>query len=216
MSLLLSYEDIIKIHDQVLNDSKAEPGIIHKGMIEVISQKPELVVSGERLYKDIFKKAASLMESIIRMHPFVDGNKRTSLAVLIEYLWKNGYVIFLPLNSVRRTVMIAMATIQDEDSINDLLEETSVWIEKYTFKKGEGGINSLVKSIRSISEPLQLFLLMKLRLKSLAVRRITNWFAFDIFPRDEDEISTSLEFLDLKFNDVTERLMKDIKNIRDQ
>ncbi|QRF76212.1 death-on-curing family protein [Thermoplasmatales archaeon] len=185
-------------------------------MIEAISQKPELTVSGEKLYRDIFKEAASLMESIIRMHPFVDGNKRTSLAVLIEYLWKNGYVIFLPLNSVRRTVLIAMATTQDEDSVNNLLDETSVWIEKYAFKKGESAIRSLSKLAHSFSEPVQLYILIKLKLKSLAVRKITKWFAFDIFPRDKSEILISLDFLNLKLKDVAGRIRKDIKNIRDK
>lgn len=216
MSHLLSYEDIIKIHDEIVNSLKAEPGVINNGVIEAISQKPELTVSGEKLYRDIFKEAASLMESIIRMHPFVDGNKRTSLAVLIEYLWKNGYVIFLPLNSVRRTVLIAMATTQDEDSVNNLLDETSVWIEKYTFKKGGSVIRSLSKLAHSFSEPIQLYILIKLKLKSLAVRKITKWFAFDIFPRDENEILISLDFLNLKLKDVADRIRKDIKTIRDK
>ena len=34
---------------------------------------------GEDLYPDIFHKAAALMESLIKNHPFIDGNKRTAI-----------------------------------------------------------------------------------------------------------------------------------------
>lgn len=214
MSLLLTLEEIIKIHDHVVNNSKAEPGVLNEGMVEVISKKPELVVSGEELYKNIYQKGASLMESIIRLHPFVDGNKRTSLAVLIEYLWINEYIIFLPLSSVRRTVIIAMNAGQDQDSINNLVNDTSMWIEKYAIEQGDGLRKRLVKLMRSLSEPLQLYFLWKFRMKTLLIKRITNWFAFDIFPRDPDEIVTSADFIHLKIRDVTDRLRKDLENIR--
>jgi prophage maintenance system killer protein len=43
-------------------------------------------IFGTTLYEDEIKKRAALFEGIIRLHPFIDGNKRTALASLQQYL----------------------------------------------------------------------------------------------------------------------------------
>ena len=35
-------------------------------------------------------KAAALLESVVRNHPFVDGNKRSGWTLLVAFLWING------------------------------------------------------------------------------------------------------------------------------
>jgi len=40
-----------------------------------------------------FSKAAILIYALIKDHPFVDGNKRTGLFALFEFLERNGYTI---------------------------------------------------------------------------------------------------------------------------
>jgi death-on-curing protein len=40
---------------------------------------------------DLFSKAAALMDSLIHNHPFVDGNKRTSITAAALFLVRNGY-----------------------------------------------------------------------------------------------------------------------------
>ncbi|HLA45582.1 MAG TPA: type II toxin-antitoxin system death-on-curing family toxin, partial [Aggregatilineales bacterium] len=46
---------------------------------------------GSDAYPSIFEKAAALLDSLSRNHPFVDGNKRTATAALILFLDENGY-----------------------------------------------------------------------------------------------------------------------------
>jgi death-on-curing protein len=48
--------------------------------------RPQATFDGNDLYSDQFSKAASLMDSLIRNHPFVDGNKRTAITVAALFM----------------------------------------------------------------------------------------------------------------------------------
>lgn len=48
---------------------------------------------GEDLHESIWDKAAALMRSMSLNHPFVDGNKRTSLLLTTVFLMERGYGI---------------------------------------------------------------------------------------------------------------------------
>ncbi len=45
------------------------------------------------MYEIVFEKAVALLFSIIKNHPFVDGNKRTGLHAAITFLELNGHDI---------------------------------------------------------------------------------------------------------------------------
>ena len=45
------------------------------------------------LIPDIHTKAAAMMHSLIRNHPFVDGNKRTGVLSMILFYNLNGYAV---------------------------------------------------------------------------------------------------------------------------
>jgi len=42
-------------------------------------------------YRDVIEQAAALLESLSQNHPFVDGNKRTAVAVTAAFLRINGF-----------------------------------------------------------------------------------------------------------------------------
>jgi prophage maintenance system killer protein len=43
-------------------------------------------LDNQELYKNIFEKAAALMESLVNKHPFIHGNKRTEIACAVGLL----------------------------------------------------------------------------------------------------------------------------------
>lgn len=45
---------------------------------------------GEELYKSLDDKARQLCNSLIRNHPFLDGNKRIGILVMLIFLHLNG------------------------------------------------------------------------------------------------------------------------------
>ena len=55
--------------------------------------RPRATFGGEDLYPGLWHKAAVLMHSLVKNHPFVDGNKRTALAATGLFLELNGYMM---------------------------------------------------------------------------------------------------------------------------
>jgi len=80
---------------------------------------------GQEPYPDIFAKAAILIYLLIKNHPFVDGNKRTGLFALFEFLERNGFTINSPPEELYRfTLDIATSTLSKE--------QIAEWLRQHT------------------------------------------------------------------------------------
>jgi len=88
----LNLGDIIFIHDQEINISGGSAGIRDQKAIESAIGAAQATFAGKYL-NDIFEMAATYLNSIIKNHPFVDGNKRTGLAAALTFLFINGIEI---------------------------------------------------------------------------------------------------------------------------
>lgn len=87
----LSAEQILFIHDRVIRETGGSHGVRDlSGLLSAIG-RTQATFDGKELYPDIFSKAASLIESLIANHPFVDGNKRTGIVASGVFLLLNGY-----------------------------------------------------------------------------------------------------------------------------
>jgi death-on-curing protein len=81
-----------------------------KGMLEVCAERPLTGIYQFIPFPHLYHKATVLMETIIRFHPFADGNKRVSLLATYFFLYWNGYDLFLPEDADKFTVEIAKGT----------------------------------------------------------------------------------------------------------
>lgn len=61
------------------------------GLLASALARPATTVFGEDAYADLELKAATLLESLARNHPLVDGNKRLAWTLTVLFLWINGY-----------------------------------------------------------------------------------------------------------------------------
>jgi len=61
--------------------------------LESALAQPHMTFGGEDLYPTLIEKAAALSFSLIKNHPFVDGNKRIGHAALETFLLLNGQEI---------------------------------------------------------------------------------------------------------------------------
>ena len=59
--------------------------------------QPRARFGGKSLYTDLADKAAALAFSLVRNHPFADGNKRTGYGAMMQFLSRNGHAIGGPL-----------------------------------------------------------------------------------------------------------------------
>jgi death on curing protein len=87
---LMPYE-IIRIHASQINRFGGIHGIRDYGLLESATFEPQASFGGEYLYKDIFNMSAAYAYSIIKNHPFIDGNKRTGTLSALMFLDYNGY-----------------------------------------------------------------------------------------------------------------------------
>ena len=80
--------EAIVIHDMLIQEFGGAPGIRDEGALAAALMRPQL-----GYYDSLVDEAAALLESLANNHPFVDGNKRTALAVTDTFLHLNGYFI---------------------------------------------------------------------------------------------------------------------------
>jgi death on curing protein len=79
------------------------------GLLDAAVQRPRTSVFGDDAYPSIEAKAAVLMESIVRNHPLIDGNKRLGWIACVMFLERNGFRVDAPLDDAYDLV-IAVAT----------------------------------------------------------------------------------------------------------
>jgi death-on-curing protein len=63
------------------------------GLLESAVFRPQQAFMGADPYPDAHAKAAALVHSLIRNHPFVDGNKRTAMAAMVIFYGLNGRTV---------------------------------------------------------------------------------------------------------------------------
>ncbi len=72
---LLTLEQIILLHRRILQQSGGGEGVRDAGILESAIAQPKMSYRGELLYPSLIDKVAALGFSLIKNHPFVDGNK---------------------------------------------------------------------------------------------------------------------------------------------
>ena len=85
----LTKAEVLAAHERQLAEHGGPPGIRDKGLLESALARPEnLQAYGE---PDIADLAAAYAFGLAKNHPFIDGNKRASLAACTTFLLMNGY-----------------------------------------------------------------------------------------------------------------------------
>ncbi len=95
-----------------------------EGLLAAI-ERPWQASFGREHFPSPFEKAAALMESIIRRHPFVDGNKRTGTASAAYLLTTFGYELAAEQRALEDfAVSVALGELEAKD--------IALWFEHHT------------------------------------------------------------------------------------
>ena len=86
-------EDAMFLHEQSIAGYGGGSGVRDMEGLESAINRPFATWGGENLYKDVYEQAAAIGESIVMNHPFVDGNKRTGLALMYAVLRLEGILL---------------------------------------------------------------------------------------------------------------------------
>ncbi|MEG4118398.1 type II toxin-antitoxin system death-on-curing family toxin [Microcoleus sp. N9_B4] len=103
--LYLTLEQILDIHHQVIGQTGGGLGITNRGLLESAFAQPKMTFGGQELYTTLAEKAAALGFSLIKNHPFLDGNKRTGHAAMEVFLILNGFEINANVEEQERVIL---------------------------------------------------------------------------------------------------------------
>lgn len=125
--IFLTTSQVLFIHDQMVKRFGGSLGVRDLGLVESAVARPMSTFGGKYLYSSIFDKAAALLQSLLKNHPFVDGNKRTALTSAGIFLKKNGHKL---VNNHKEEIDFAVKV----DNGNLTVEQISKWLKDHSVK----------------------------------------------------------------------------------
>jgi death-on-curing protein len=111
----LTRQMVVAIHDEQLTIHGGASGLRDEGMLESALDRPKNRWSYEQA--DLAELAAAYAFGIARNHPFVDGNKRTSLLALYTFLGVNGVDFVVPEADAAAIILSLAAGEVSEESL---------------------------------------------------------------------------------------------------
>jgi death-on-curing protein len=111
----LDLEDLLALAARLLGDP---PPVRDIGLLGSAAARPQTTVFGSDAYPDVWSKAAALLQSLVKNHALVDGNKRLAWLATATFLELNGVVATDATND--DVYAFVMAAASGHDSIEEL------------------------------------------------------------------------------------------------
>lgn len=112
MTIFLTLEDLL-----VLVDDLGVGPVRDVGLLDSAAHRPSSVVFGKDVYPSIDAKAAALLESLVKIHTLVDGNKRLGWLAVVVFYGLNEIMLEAPDDDVYNLVIdVASGEIGYEDA----------------------------------------------------------------------------------------------------
>lgn len=110
--------EVIKIHDSLIErHNKGNLGILNENMLDSALSMPEISFGGVFVHPTVIEQAVAYLFHISKNHAFVDGNKRTAFAVMVNFLNLNGYILEMQRD---KAIDMVQKTVVNELSKEDL------------------------------------------------------------------------------------------------
>ena len=129
MTQYLTPEQVLFLHSRLIAETGGGQGIRDLGMLLSALGRPQATFDKKDLYPDLFSKAAALMDSLVRNHPFVDGNKRTAITATGLFLRFNGYRLVV---ENAEMVRFTLACAQSQRSLDEIID----WFRQHSTNAG--------------------------------------------------------------------------------
>lgn len=86
----LTEQQVLSVHEMMIKATGGSDGVHDVSLLQSGLNAPFQAFDGKEVYPSLLSKAAAMCRSIISNHPFVDGNKRTGIHVMLIFLEING------------------------------------------------------------------------------------------------------------------------------
>lgn len=124
----LTLEDVYAIHRIMIAIGGGRGDIHDFTLLHSAVERPKATFGGQDLYSTVWEKAAALLHSLVKNHPFDDGNKRTAYYSTKRFLYLNGFV----LNAKKTAVITFMVSV---DVQNLTQKSISSWLKIHCKKR---------------------------------------------------------------------------------
>ena len=110
-------------HHYLMEQSGGMEGVRDAGLLESALGAPFQTYAGQYLYPSAQQKAARLCYALVSNHPFIDGNKRIGVHLMLLFLEAHGLSIQCEQNElVSLGLALASGRMNDQDVVQWILE----------------------------------------------------------------------------------------------
>ena len=122
---MIPIKEVELLHRILIDKFGGSHGVRDNAALESAIARPFQTFDGKDLYTSVLEKGASLIESILINHPFIDGNKRTGYILLRLFLIQNRIDINASQdNKYEFVINIASGTLKFEGIVSWLRSNT--------------------------------------------------------------------------------------------
>lgn len=118
----LTLAEALDLYVRLMAQSGGGAGLRDAGALESALAQPRMTFAGDDLYPTLALKAAALGFSLIRNHPFMDGNKRIGHAAMETFLVLNGHEIAAAPDEQERVILDVAAGVMDRPAFEQWVE----------------------------------------------------------------------------------------------
>ncbi len=123
---MILISEVEQLHQTIIDKFGGSLGIRDRSALESALARPFQTFDNKELYVSVLEKAASLVESILVNHPFIDGNKRTGYALLRLFLIENDLDFSVSQdNKYEFIIDIASGSLKFEGIVEWLMKNTT-------------------------------------------------------------------------------------------
>jgi death-on-curing protein len=116
--IVLSKEQIIMLHSQLIQETGGTDGIRDEGMLDSALAAPFQSYAGVEIYPSIQQKAARLAYGLVMNHAFIDGNKRIGAHAMLVFLALNKIAVAYTQDELSDTFLaLATGTLSQEERL---------------------------------------------------------------------------------------------------
>jgi death-on-curing protein len=135
-----------KFHDRIIQETGGTPGIRDEGGLKSAVAAPFASFGGEMLHTTVFDQAGALMRSLIKNHPYIDGNKRVGFAMTEWFLFEQGYGMR---NDVPDDEIFNFIIGVAKDELADV-GEISTWLEAHSDQASARNFVQLMQKLAEV------------------------------------------------------------------
>lgn len=120
---MISEHEVLEIHAILIEEFGGADGVRDIGLLNSALNRPYQTIDGIELNATPIDKAAAILESIVKNHPFADGNKRTGYVLARLVLMDHKLDIYADQDQKYKFVIAISTGELNFDQIKEWLEQ---------------------------------------------------------------------------------------------